>query len=95
MPGGSTCSNGDAKSPYAGFFDIDWEHSPAGHGGGVLLPILGQPYGEALERGEIELRYDAGEGSFSAWYYEHRLPIAPQRYRRDPPEGGRRCACRR
>lgn len=48
--------------------------------GGVLLPILGLSYGEALERGEIELRYDPDEGSFSAWYFEHRLPIAPERY---------------
>ncbi len=30
--------------------------------------------------GEIELRYDAAEGSFSAWYFDHRLPIAPERY---------------
>src|SRR5262249_58215561 len=37
-------------------------------------------YGEALERGEIELRYDAGEASFAVWYFEHRLPIAPDRY---------------
>jgi (1->4)-alpha-D-glucan 1-alpha-D-glucosylmutase len=48
--------------------------------GGVLLPIVGSSYGEALEKGEIELRYDADEGSFSAWYFEHRLPIAPERY---------------
>ena len=48
--------------------------------GGVLLPIIGSSYGQALERGEIELRYDADEGSFSAWYFEHRLPIAPERY---------------
>jgi (1->4)-alpha-D-glucan 1-alpha-D-glucosylmutase len=67
-------------SPYADFFDIDWSllaHRPAG---GVLLPILGTSYGEALERGDIELRYDAAEGSFAAWYYEHRLPIAAPRY---------------
>jgi len=25
--------------------------------GGVLLPILGSSYGEALEKGEIELRF--------------------------------------
>src|SRR5262249_24687318 len=30
--------------------------------------------------GKIELRFDPQEGSFSAWYYEHRLPIAPERY---------------
>jgi len=67
-------------SPHAVSFDIDWEQLPYRARGGVLLPILGSSYGEALERGEIELRYDAGEGSFSAWYFEHRLPIAPERY---------------
>ncbi|MCA6108395.1 malto-oligosyltrehalose synthase [Bradyrhizobium cenepequi] len=67
-------------SPHAASFDIDWEQLPYRGRGGVLLPILGSFYGQALERGAIELRYDAGEGSFSAWYFEHRLPIAPERY---------------
>ncbi|GAA3839870.1 malto-oligosyltrehalose synthase [[Pseudomonas] carboxydohydrogena] len=67
-------------SPYADFFDIDWDLLPYRAKGGVLLPILGNSYGEALDKGEIELRYDAGSGSFAAWYYEHRLPIAPERY---------------
>jgi (1->4)-alpha-D-glucan 1-alpha-D-glucosylmutase len=67
-------------SPHAVSFDIDWELLPYRARGGVLLPIIGSSYGEALEKGEIELRYDAGEGSFSAWYFEHRLPIAPERY---------------
>ncbi len=67
-------------SPYADFFDIDWDLLPYRAKGGVLLPILGTSYGKALDGGEIELRYDAKEGSFSAWYYEHRLPIAPERY---------------
>jgi (1->4)-alpha-D-glucan 1-alpha-D-glucosylmutase len=67
-------------SPHAASFDIDWEQLPYRARGGVLLPILGSSYGEALEKGEIELRFDANEGSFSAWYFEHRLPIAPERY---------------
>ncbi|MBR0931804.1 malto-oligosyltrehalose synthase [Bradyrhizobium jicamae] len=67
-------------SPHAVSFDIDWDQLPYRARGGVLLPILGSSYGQALERGEIELRYDAAEGSFSAWYFEHRLPIAPERY---------------
>src|ERR1700742_3788190 len=67
-------------SPHAAAFDVDWEQLPYRRRGGVLLPILGSSYGEALERGEIELRYDAAEGSFSCWYFEHRLPIAPERY---------------
>jgi (1->4)-alpha-D-glucan 1-alpha-D-glucosylmutase len=67
-------------SPHAVSFDIDWDILPYRARGGVLLPIIGSSYGEALEKGEIELRYDAGEGSFSAWYFQHRLPIAPERY---------------
>ena len=67
-------------SPHAASFDIDWDLLPYRARGGVLLPIIGSSYGEALKKGEIELRYDAEQGSFSAWYYEHRLPIAPDRY---------------
>ncbi len=67
-------------SPHAASFDIDWDQLPYRARGGVLLPILGTSYGAALESGEIELRYHASEGSFSAWYFEHRLPIAPERY---------------
>jgi (1->4)-alpha-D-glucan 1-alpha-D-glucosylmutase len=68
------------KSPYAASFDIDWDLLPHRRSGGVLLPILGTPYGHALEHGDIVLRFDAGEGSFSAWYFDHRLPIRPDRY---------------
>src|SRR6266478_2763447 len=57
-----------------------WDILPYRARGGVLLPIIGSSYGRALEKGEIELRYDGDERSFSAWYFEHRLPIAPERY---------------
>src|SRR6266480_1707133 len=67
-------------SPHAVSFDIDWDILPYRARGGVLLPIIGSSYGQALKNGEIELRYDGDEGSFSAWYFEHRLPIAPERY---------------
>src|SRR5215217_6145227 len=72
--------NGPA-SAYAAFFDIDW--CPADRKelcGKVLLPILGDHYCAALERGEIRLAFDAGEGSFSVNYYEHSHPINPQTY---------------
>lgn len=68
------------RSPYACFFDIDWRALPSRRREGVLLPILGKSYGAALEAGEIELKFDAREGSFSAWYFGHRLPIRPDRY---------------
>jgi (1->4)-alpha-D-glucan 1-alpha-D-glucosylmutase len=68
------------QSPHAAAFDIDWKAHALRRTGRVLLPILGKPYGEALDQGEIRLRFDAAEGSFSAWYFEHRLPIRPGHY---------------
>ena len=68
-------------SPYASFFDIDW--FPAGKQelhGKVLLPILGDHYRAALERGEVKLAFDAEAGAFSVNYYEHRFPIDPRTY---------------
>jgi (1->4)-alpha-D-glucan 1-alpha-D-glucosylmutase len=67
-------------SPYAAFFDIDWHAGRRDLTGKVLLPVLGDQYGIVLEKGEIALRFDADEGSFSAWYYEHRSPIDPRSY---------------
>jgi (1->4)-alpha-D-glucan 1-alpha-D-glucosylmutase len=64
------------SSPYASYFDIDWYPlKPALHGK-VLLPILGDPYGKVLEALQLSLSYEAG--AFTAHYFEHRLPIAPE-----------------
>jgi len=68
----SVLENGP-HSRYLHFFDIDWRDDK------VLLPILGRPYGEALESKEIQLASDA-EG-FYFCYYDKRLPLAPQSYR--------------
>ncbi len=57
-------------SPYARFFDIDWSH------GKLLLPVLGRPYGEALEAGEIRLAREKGRWRFR--YEEHRFPLRPE-----------------
>jgi (1->4)-alpha-D-glucan 1-alpha-D-glucosylmutase len=67
----SVLENGK-HSRFLHYFDIDW--SPK-----VLLPILGRPYGEAVEAGEIRLGFDAEGFHFS--YFEHRLPLAPESYR--------------
>jgi (1->4)-alpha-D-glucan 1-alpha-D-glucosylmutase len=68
------------KSPHAASFDIDWDILPFRSKPGVLLPILGTSYSEALTSGAIELRFEPATGSFAAWYLEHRLPITPERY---------------
>src|SRR6185503_4374211 len=68
------------KSPHAQSFDIDWDGLPHRRHPGVLLPILGRPYGDALQAGEIELKYEAESGSFALWYFDNKLPVNPQRY---------------
>ena len=69
-------------SPYARYFDIDWQPPDPDLAGKVLLPFLGDQYGKVLEAGELQLRFDRAEGSFSVWYHQHRLPIAPRDYPR-------------
>jgi len=60
------------NSRFRHYVDIDWRD------GKLILPILGQPYGAALEAGEIHLGSDA-DGFFFT-YYETRLPLAAQSY---------------
>ena len=67
-------------SPFAPYFDINWDPVRPDLKGRVLLPVLGDHYGNILERGEIALRFDSDAGTFSAWYYEHRFPISPRSY---------------
>ncbi|WP_375458069.1 malto-oligosyltrehalose synthase [uncultured Enterovirga sp.] len=67
-----------ALSPYARTFDIDWER--LGAGGKLVVPVLGDRYGEALENGDLRLAFDAAEGSFSVHHHEHRLPLSPPSY---------------
>jgi (1->4)-alpha-D-glucan 1-alpha-D-glucosylmutase len=52
-------------SPYARFFDIDWAR------GKLLLPVLGEHYGEALEKLKLEKK----GGKWSVRYFDHRFPL--------------------
>jgi (1->4)-alpha-D-glucan 1-alpha-D-glucosylmutase len=67
-----------AASAYAGFFDIAWLPAWTTLENRVLLPILGTPYGETLERGELRVGID-DEGLHVA-YFETRLPLNPRTY---------------
>src|SRR5438067_8965693 len=75
-------------SPYAAYFDINWDALRDDLKGRVLLPVLGDQYGAVLERGEIALRFEPSEGTFSAWYYNHRFPISPFNYAAILEQGG-------
>lgn len=73
--------NGEA-SDYAEFFDVDWDPIKDELQGKVLVPVLGDQYGTALEKGDLKLTVDAERGEFSIFYYQHRFPIAPREYPR-------------
>jgi (1->4)-alpha-D-glucan 1-alpha-D-glucosylmutase len=71
--------NGRA-SMFAAHFAVDWGRgsAKARRRARILLPILGDLYGNVLARGEISLKLD--EKGFYAKYYEKRLPLDPKSY---------------
>lgn len=69
--------NGRA-SKFANFFDIDWDPLKPELHNKVLLPILGNQYGEELESGKLTLRHQ--DGDFTVSYYDRALPIDPQTF---------------
>ena len=71
------------SSVYASHFDIDWHAPDPGRDNVVLVPILGDHYGRELEAGHLKLKHSAG--SFVVRYFEHEVPIAPQRLVRTWP----------
>ena len=67
--------NGRA-SKFADFFDIDWNPLKGELHNKVLLPILGNQYGEELDSGRLVLKY--ADGDFRIDYYDKILPVDPQ-----------------
>ncbi len=66
------------SSPYANFFDIDWEPVKIELKNKVLIPTLGDQYGIVLERQELQLVFENGD--FFLYYYQHKFPIRPKTY---------------
>jgi (1->4)-alpha-D-glucan 1-alpha-D-glucosylmutase len=61
--------NNGRDSRYAAWFDIDWERG----GGKVVLPVLGAPLAEVLDRGDLKV--DTGITGPELRYYENRFPL--------------------
>ncbi len=77
----SVLENGP-HSRFFQYFDIDWSPVVTKDKvvNKVVLPILGKPYGDAVESQEIQLAYD--EGGLHFRYYDRRLPLSPTTYLR-------------
>jgi (1->4)-alpha-D-glucan 1-alpha-D-glucosylmutase len=69
--------NGES-SPYAHFFDIDWNPVKKELTGKVLLPFLGDQYGKVLENGDLHLLFR--EGAFFVECYSVNIPVEPKSY---------------
>src|SRR5262245_42785955 len=67
-----------ACSRYARFFDIEWHPVKDELADKLLIPILGDQYGAALERQELQL--SSADGTFTVRYSDVVLPIAPDTY---------------
>jgi (1->4)-alpha-D-glucan 1-alpha-D-glucosylmutase len=68
------------QSPFARFFDIDWNPPDPGLTDRMLAPFLGAPYGTVLESGDLALHFEPETGKIFAQYFEHRFPLAPRTY---------------
>ncbi len=62
------------SSPYASFFDIDWEVDEPRLRHRVLLPVLGDQVGRVLEDGLIKLVRE--DGSLLIAYFDNRYPLS-------------------
>jgi (1->4)-alpha-D-glucan 1-alpha-D-glucosylmutase len=70
--------NGES-SRYGAYFDIAWGASPRPElKDKILLPVLGDPYGDVLESGQIRLGF--ADGAFYLQYFDRRFPVFPRSY---------------
>ncbi len=64
------------SSRYSSYFDIDWQSHEEKLRNKLLVPILGDHYGRAISRKEIQLQRRGGD--FFVKYFDNELPAAPK-----------------
>jgi len=64
------------SSRYSSYFDIDWQPHQEKLRNKLLVPILGDHYGRAISRREIQIQRRGGE--FFIKYFDNELPAAPK-----------------
>ncbi|HWI41525.1 MAG TPA: malto-oligosyltrehalose synthase, partial [Verrucomicrobiae bacterium] len=63
---------------HAPYFDINWLPVTPQLSNRVLIPVLGDQYGNVLDRGELRLVLEGG--AFFIQYWENRFPLRPRSY---------------
>jgi (1->4)-alpha-D-glucan 1-alpha-D-glucosylmutase len=74
----SVLENGPS-SPFADFFDIDWNPVKDELKDKVLLPVLDDQYGNVLEAGRLQIKFE--NGNFSLQYADRNFPLNPRQTR--------------
>src|SRR6202451_3397410 len=62
------------ESAYASYFDIDWHPPSRILERKVLLPVLGRPFGEVLDAGELQVQFE--DANFFVQYADQRFPLS-------------------
>ncbi|BAY36235.1 malto-oligosyltrehalose synthase [Nostoc sp. NIES-2111] len=65
-------------SSYTDYFDVCWNSPFANSQERILAPLLGDFYGEALEKGDIQLQYE--QNGLTVNYYSLKLPLRLESY---------------
>jgi (1->4)-alpha-D-glucan 1-alpha-D-glucosylmutase len=65
-------------SSYTDYFDICWNSPFANREERILAPLLGDFYGESLEKGDIQLQYE--QSGLTVNYYSLKLPLRLESY---------------
>ncbi len=63
-----------AESAKSGYFDIDWS-APK-----LIIPVLGEPYGRVLDKGQFSLNFDTQSGGLNFEVSGMKLPLSPLSY---------------
>jgi (1->4)-alpha-D-glucan 1-alpha-D-glucosylmutase len=64
------------SSRFSTWFDIDWNSPEVKLQNKVLIPVLGDQYGQVLSANQLAIHYD-GE-SFEVRYFDHAFPLSPR-----------------
>ena len=75
----SVLEHGQA-SRFADYFDIDWRPVTPKLKDKVLVPVLGDQYGNVLLAGHLVLELDDARGEVGVRYFEHWFPLDPATY---------------
>jgi (1->4)-alpha-D-glucan 1-alpha-D-glucosylmutase len=63
-------------SPFAAYFDIDWQSPDPRLRGKVLVPVLNAPYHRVIEKGGLQLQFDGQ--ALTLRHAELQFPLAPE-----------------